>query len=288
VSDEAAIAGEEREPTYDTRALLARHGLRPKRHFGQNFLLDRHLARRIAELSAPPGALVVEIGAGLGALTTHLLSRARAVVAIERDRDLVPALRETFAADSRASSLRIVEADAKTFDYAHELEGSEAPRAITGNLPYQITGPLLQRLVELAPCVEVAGVLVQLEVAERITAKPGTREYGALSVFLQAAYAVARPLVVKRGAFFPQPGVDSALVVLSPRQDRVEETPWFRKLVKSAFSQRRKQLRNAWRGLLPDDELADMARRAGVELERRGETLSVGEFARAAVEASHG
>jgi 16S rRNA (adenine1518-N6/adenine1519-N6)-dimethyltransferase len=266
--------------------VLARHDVRPKRHFGQNFLLDGHLARRIAELSAPEGAAVIEIGAGLGALTGPLLDRARSVVAIERDRDLVPALRAELSAHPKAASLRVVEADAKTFDYAGELEQADPPRAVVGNLPYNLTGPLLEVLAGLAPKLERAGVLVQLEVAERVTARPGTAEYGALSVFLQAAYVVAKPLVVRRGAFFPQPNVDSAVITLEPRAQRIEESPWFQKLVKAAFAQRRKQLRNAWRALLPGPKLDEVAQKAGILLDRRGETLTVEDFARAAEEAA--
>jgi len=285
VSARAVPRGPEAGSSDDTRAVLARHDVRPKRHFGQNFLLDQNLTRRIAELAVPDGAAVIEIGAGLGALTVPLLERARSVVAIERDRDLVPALRAELATHPRSGSLRIVEADAKTFDYVAELSNTDAPRAVAGNLPYNLTGPLLETLAGLAPHLERAATLVQLEVAERVTAKPGTAEYGALSVFMQAAYQVTRPLVVRRGAFFPQPNVDSALIVLVPRQERIEETTWFRKLVKAAFSQRRKQLRNAWRGALAGESLAIVAGRAGIDLERRGETLSVEEFARVAAEA---
>lgn len=270
----------------DSRAVLSRHGVRPKKHFGQNFLLDRNLAERIVALAVPEGAAVIEIGAGLGALTLPLLERARSVVAIERDRELVPALKAELDAHPHGNKARVVEADAKQFDYAAALGAEAPPRAVAGNLPYNLTGPLLERLAGLRTVIERAGVLVQLEVAERITAAPGTPDYGALSVFLQAAFRVSRPLVVRRGAFFPQPNVDSAVVVLEPSPEALEETDWLRKLVKAAFSQRRKQLRNAWSGLLPPPVLLDVAGRAGIDLERRGETLSVAEFGRAASEAS--
>lgn len=270
----------------DSRAVLTRHGVRPKKHFGQNFLLDRNLAERIAALAVPEGAAVIEIGAGLGALTVPLLERARSLVAIERDRDLVPALRAELDEHPLAAKVRVVEADAKQFDYAAELATEAPPRAVAGNLPYNLTGPLLERLAGLRGVIERAGVLVQLEVAERIIAAPATPDYGALSVFLQAAFRVSRPLVVRRGAFFPQPNVDSAVVVLEPSPEPLEETDWLRKLVKAAFSQRRKQLRNAWSGVLPAPRLLDVASRAGIDLERRGETLSVAEFGRVASEAA--
>ncbi|HEY3498850.1 MAG TPA: 16S rRNA (adenine(1518)-N(6)/adenine(1519)-N(6))-dimethyltransferase RsmA [Polyangiaceae bacterium] len=269
----------------DPRALLARHGVVPKKHFGQNFLLDRNLAARIAELAAPPDSFVIEIGAGLGSLTVPLLERARHVTAIERDRDLVPALASELASSVDSGRLRIVEADAKTYDYESDLAAAAPPRAVAGNLPYQLTGPLLERLIGLAGSLERAAALVQLEVADRLAAKPGSEAYGALSVFAQAAFEVTRPLLVRRGAFFPQPNVDSALVVLVPhREPAARETAAFRQLVKGAFSQRRKKLRNAWAAVLDPAELARAAARAGIDLDRRGETLSVAEFARMTAE----
>jgi 16S rRNA (adenine1518-N6/adenine1519-N6)-dimethyltransferase len=270
----------------DARAVLARHGVMPKRHFSQNFLLDRGLCRRIAELVAPEGAFAIEVGAGLGALTEPLLERCREVVAIERDRDLVPALAAELRASVDAGRLRIVEADAKSFDYESELVRQTAPRVVAGNLPYHLSGPLLETFMRLSSKLERAGALIQLEVAARLVAPPGSSDYGALSVFTQAAYRVTRPLIVRRGAFFPQPGVDSAVVVLEPHETPVtEETPRFRELVKAAFSQRRKKLKNAWSAVLPPPELERTARSAGIDLDRRGETLSVAEFARMAVEA---
>jgi 16S rRNA (adenine1518-N6/adenine1519-N6)-dimethyltransferase len=269
----------------DQRAVLERHGLSPKRSFGQNFLLDRHLCERIAELVAPPDAFVIEIGAGLGALTVPLLARARELVAIERDRELVPVLETDFAPSIASGRLRVVEADAKTYDYDSALDAAAAPRAVVGNLPYNLTGPLLERLIGLSGKLERAGALVQLEVADRLAAQPEGEDYGALSVFAQAAFRVTRPLVVRRGAFFPQPNVDSAVVVFEPHPTPIaEETPTFRGLVKGAFGQRRKKLRNAWQKVASPEVLAAAAERAGITLDRRGETLSVLDFARMARE----
>ena len=271
--------------TRDQRAVLDRHGLSPKRSFGQNFLLDRHLCERIAELVTPPGAFVIEIGAGLGALTVPLLARGREVVAIERDRELVPVLEADFADSIASGRLRVVEADAKSFDYDAALDAAAAPRAVVGNLPYNLTGPLLVRLIGLSRKLERAGALVQLEVADRLAAKPEDDDYGALSVFAQAAFRVTRPLVVRRGAFYPQPNVDSAVVVFEPHPTPLaDETPVFRGLVKGAFGQRRKKLRNAWQKVAPTETLAAAAERAGIALDRRGETLSVLDFARMARE----
>jgi 16S rRNA (adenine1518-N6/adenine1519-N6)-dimethyltransferase len=264
------------------RAALAALGLRAKKSFGQNFLVDRRLAAKLSELATtPPGGTVVEIGAGLGALTRELLARAARVVAIERDRDLVPALKETFSGDVAAARLAIIEADAKSADLAALFEDGPRPHVLAGNLPYQITGPLLERAVHLAPRLERAVLLVQLEVAERMTSGPGTKAYGALSVFVQAQFVAERAFTIRRGAFYPEPGVDSAVVVLTPRSDPVAESSAFRAAVRAAFGQRRKKLRNAWRRLLGanDEAVRSAAERAGIDLDKRGETLDVAAFA---------
>jgi 16S rRNA (adenine1518-N6/adenine1519-N6)-dimethyltransferase len=271
-------------------ATLARLGLSAKKHFGQNFLADARIAARIAELATPAAAgTVVEIGAGLGALTRPLLARAGHVVAIERDRDMVPALRAEFAGEIAADRLSLIEADAKQADLAALLASGPEPRVLAGNLPYQITGPLLQRAVAIGEHLSRVVFLVQLEVADRLVAAPSTARYGALSVFVQARYAVRREFIVRRGAFFPQPGVDSAVVLLEPHTPpAARETEAFRSLVKGAFGQRRKKLRNAWAGVLgaSNEELASAAVRAGIDLNLRGETLDVHAFSRMAEELS--
>ncbi len=262
------------------KAELDAHGLRAKKHFGQNFLTDTRIAMEIAVLcTTPEGGTVVEIGAGLGALTRPLLERAARVVAIERDRDLVPLLRSTFA---NRENLEILEADAKTAAYSELFARGPRPHVLAGNLPYQISGPLLTLSAALAREVDRVVFLLQLEVAERLRAAPGSESYGALSVFTQAAYAVKRERVVKRGAFHPQPGVDSAVVVLTPHTEPLaEETPGFRRLVRAAFQKRRKKLRNAWQGL---GEIEAAATRAGIDLDARGETLGAIAFGRMAEE----
>lgn len=265
------------------KALLALHGLRPKHSFGQNFLCENRHAERIAELAAPTGTeRVLEIGAGLGALTDKLLGRGCSVVAIERDRDLLPILEQVFEVDRQRGQLELVEADAKAADWK-ALLGEGSGRVLAGNLPYQITGPLLRKTVSLAGFATRAVYLVQKEVADRLAAAPGTGEYGALSVFAQAAFAVERAFVIRPGSFYPVPRVDSAVVVLSPlTQPWALETPLFRAVVKLAFAARRKTLRNAWRGLGAGSALEDVAKEADVSLDARGETLSVAEFARMA------
>jgi 16S rRNA (adenine1518-N6/adenine1519-N6)-dimethyltransferase len=259
-------------------------GLRPKKAFGQNFLVAEPIARAIAEACVPDAevgrARVVEIGAGTGALTRWLVERARQVVAIERDRDLVPLLSDSFA----GTCATVVDGDARTVDLAALLgpEDDASPRVLCGNLPYSITGELLRRAVETADHLERAVFMVQNEVASRLAATPGGKEWGALTVFVHAAFSVRRVLRASPGAFHPAPDVSSAVIELVPlRPPRAVETPRFRALVRKAFEARRKTLRNAWAGLAPDaPTLEEAAREAGVSLDARGETLEVEAFAR--------
>ncbi len=287
---------EPRSPKSDLEA----RGLHPKRHFGQNFLADRGLAEKIAELAAGPPwaglepaaadaplrAAVIELGAGTGALTAPLLERAAHVGAVERDRDLVPVLRERFAEPIARGALEVLEADAQSVDVPAWFAARARPHVLCGNLPYQISGPLIQLAVMAAPALDRVVFLLQLEVASRLAAAPNTPDYGALSVFTQAAFEVSRAFIVRRGAFYPQPNVDSAVVRLTPKRIRTAETPAFRALVRAAFAQRRKKLRSAWGGVLElsNEALAGAAQRAQIDLDRRGETLAVEDFARMAGE----
>jgi 16S rRNA (adenine1518-N6/adenine1519-N6)-dimethyltransferase len=151
---------------------------------------------------------------------------------------------------------------------------------VAGNLPYQLTGPLLERTTSIAGTLDRAVFMVQTEVADRLVAPPASESYGALTVFVSAAFHVSRALGVGRGAFHPRPGVDSAVVVLTPLTPRrAEETVVFRAVVRAAFAQRRKTLRNAWRALGSVPAVAASAEAAAIDLDRRGETLSVEEFA---------
>ena len=272
----------------DSRTLLRESGLTPKKSFGQNFLVDAHAVRSIARAAVPDGevgrAIVVELGAGLGALTSELAARARYVVAVERDRDLVPVLANTFAESIEKGTLAVQEADAKTVDLASifEMAAAGESRVLCGNLPYQITGALIERAVQSASFVDRAVFMVQREVADRLLAAPSTKEYGALTVFTRAAFDIRRVLAVGRGAFYPSPDVTSAVVEFVPcRPPRAAETDTFRALVKGAFGARRKTLRNAWSGL-GAERVAQASASAGIDLGLRGETLDVVDFARMA------
>jgi 16S rRNA (adenine1518-N6/adenine1519-N6)-dimethyltransferase len=279
-ADRPAVVG---NPTSGLRdAASAPSAPRPKKRFGQNFLTDPHAARLIAEAATTPeGGTVLEIGPGTGALTVPLALRAGRVVAVERDPDLLPVLRERLAEAAPEGRVTLIEADATTLDWARLLADGPRPHTVAGNVPYLITGRLIEMAIEAADHLDAAVFMVQKEVADRLLARPGTKQYGALTVFTAAAFDVERVLVVRAGSFFPRPQVDSAVVKLVPtRPRRALETEAFRAAVKAAFGMRRKTLRNAWRGLCgwSDEEIAARAAAAGISLDARGETLSVDRF----------
>jgi 16S rRNA (adenine1518-N6/adenine1519-N6)-dimethyltransferase len=272
----------------NARSLLREAGLSPKKSFGQNFLVADEVTAQIAAACVPDAEMglaeVVELGAGAGALTSLLVLRAKHVTAVERDRDMLPILTRSLGAYVESGALTLLEADAAAIDVAGLL-GTSAPRVYCGNLPYQITGRLITLACVNAAYIERAVFMVQEEVCDRLVAKPSTKEYGALSVFTQAAFHVKKLRAVSRGCFFPSPDVTSAVVVLTARRPVLaEETQGMKSAVSRAFQARRKTLRNAWRGLLPDAELAAAALRAGISLDARGETLDVQAFARIARE----
>jgi 16S rRNA (adenine1518-N6/adenine1519-N6)-dimethyltransferase len=269
------------------RDQLAGTGISPKHSFGQNFLVDEHHQGRIADLAvacAKPDASgrrqVVELGPGLGALTGRLLERHVDVIAVERDRDLVPLLAKRFAGQEQ---LRIVEDNALTWPLTPE-NGVRDGFALVGNLPYHHAADLCLRCVDSLPRIGGGCFLIQLEVGERIAAGPGGKDYGVLSVLLQSRFTVTMPHTVPRGAFWPVPDVDGGVIVLRPLPtDQVDADVSFEELrtvVKAAFHMRRKTLRNGLsalakeRGLLVDDVFA----RAGIDPKERAEQIPVSGF----------
>jgi len=265
------------------RALLDRHGLRAKKSWGQNFLGDEAILDGIARLAVErPGEVVIELGSGLGHLTERLLAHGARVVAVERDRDMARVLRGEFG-----ETIRLVEADAARADFARlaaDAPGGAQPGrvAVVGNIPYHLTSPILFSLLDQADSVSRAVLLVQREVAERLAASPGTKDWGLLSVLLQQLGQVEIDRIVPRGAFLPPPRVDSAVVRidLHGREPGAIDPRRFRLLVKAGFAQRRKILMNALEAsrVAPRERLESALRTAGIDPIRRGETLSVVEW----------
>jgi len=230
------------------------------RRLGQHFLNDRNILRRIVDALEPePGHVVLEIGPGKGSLTRELLARGLSVIAIEKDRRLVAELeRGTWNAERGTHAPRIVVGDALEFDW-QELAAT-VPRStlrvprfkVCGNIPYSVTSPLLDKALT-PPLPERVVFLVQEEVANRITARPGTKAYGGLTVGVQALCRAEKLFVVRAGAFEPPPKVQSALLRLMPLAepliDPATEGQAFRRFVTACFSQRRKQLRNVLRAV---------------------------------------
>lgn len=243
---------------------------RAKKRFGQHFLTDRHYVERIVQaIALSRGDAMVEIGPGTGILTRELLKHVAHLHVVEIDRDLAEELRREFPRDA----LTVHQADALEFDF----DSLPAPLRVVGNLPYNVSTPILFRVAALADRLRDAVFMLQKEVVERMVARPSTPEYGRLSVMLQYRFDMALALRVPPGAFTPPPKVDSAVVRMVPLgADRVcaKDEAFFERIVAAAFSQRRKMLRGALRGIVQPQVFET----AGIDASRRGETLSVAEF----------
>jgi 16S rRNA (adenine1518-N6/adenine1519-N6)-dimethyltransferase len=272
------------EPFPDPRTLLARHGLAAKKSWGQNFLVAERVYRAIVDATcADPDDWIVEIGAGLGTLTMRLAERVPEgkVLAVERDRDMVAVLRAELA---HLDTIEIIEANALTFDLAMVARWRGGPVAVCGNLPYHLAAQIMFRVIEARAHVSRAVVMVQREMADRMVARPGTRAYGALGVLLGTYADLSTVIQVRPGSFVPPPKVDSTVVRLSPLPGGASRVPiadhdHYSRVVHAAFGQRRKTLRNALRAVF-DEAAVDAALVAtALDGHRRGETLSIDEFA---------
>jgi 16S rRNA (adenine1518-N6/adenine1519-N6)-dimethyltransferase len=262
--------------------------MRAKRSLGQNFLVGSHYPRRIVDSVAPrAGETIVEIGPGRGALTGMLLESGARVIAIELDPDLIPALLRMF---SSFENFRLVEADALKIDYC-ELIAPDAEARVVANLPYYISTPILQRLIEHRRCLSEMTLMLQREVVERITASPGGKEYGVLSALAQFYCEVEKLFDVPPGAFRPAPKVYSSVLRLRARARTaapVGDEALMIELTKTLFAQRRKTILNNLRaglnrlGLTGASQIAGLLSSCEIDPRRRAETLSVGEIARLA------
>ena len=268
------------------KQILENHGLRPKKRFGQNFLIDRNILNKILEAAELDSeSIVLEIGPGLGTVTKEAAQIASRVIAVEADRDLIPVLHEIL---DQYHNVEIIKGDFLQLNLPEFLSSrlNRGKCTVVANLPYYITSPLITRLLEVRESVERMVIMVQEEVADRLIAEPGTPDYGSLSVFVQFycdAKIVAR---AKRTVFLPSPEVDSAIVrldVLPSPAVEIDDEQLFFKIVRASFGQRRKTLLRSLSGS-PDlgwsREKAHIAlEKAGIDSSRRGETLSLEEFA---------
>lgn len=266
-----------------TQEALRGHGLHPRKRLGQHFLVSRAVRDRILqEAELGPGCTAVEIGPGTGVLTEALLASGAAVIAVEVDAGLARYLDETLGGHP---NLRVWAADALRVDFPSALApyAGRGPLRVVANIPYGITTPLILRLLEAGPLFDRLCLTVQWEVACRLVAAPGTKAYGALT--LACAYRASTRIVLRipPGAFFPEPAVDSALVRLDslpvPAVAVDSEAQLFR-VIRAAFGQRRKTVKNALRNAgWPDDAVRAALAAARIAEGRRGETLTLAEFA---------
>ncbi len=266
------------------KELLACHGIRPKKRLGQNFLIDRNVLDRLLDAAdLAPDSSVLEVGPGLGVVTAEAAKRVGRVVCVEIDRDLKPGLEETL---SGCENAEVMIDDFLKLDLADVLGSDPGRWTVIANLPYYITTPILAKLIDAKRHFSAILLMVQREVAQRLRAVAGSDEYGAISVFVQYHCEIESVMRVSRNVFFPIPDVDSELVKLTVRDVpavSVADEALFFSIVRAAFGKRRKTLLNALSSsadLKWDRQRAhDVLDSAGIDPGRRGETLSLDEFA---------
>jgi len=266
---------------------LKEAGIFPKKSLGQNFLIDREVAQRIVHL-APlnPEDIVVEIGPGLGVLTFPMLQRVKKVVAVELDRKMVDYLRDK---GEGITSLVVVYRDALQFDFLGLAQEAGRKLKVVANLPYNISNPIIFRLLECREALTYLTLMLQQEVAQRITSPPGSRDYGPLSIFVQLYTSPKILMRVSPHAFYPQPKVESALVgfeILEHPRVEIGDMGFFQGVVRASFAQRRKTILNSLKNyplaLGSSEEIKEGLEAVGIDPRRRAETLDLVEFKRLA------
>lgn len=267
-----------------TKDIVDKHGFKFSKSLGQNFLIDDNVIDKIIDgARVKEGDKVIEVGPGIGTLTREMAKRAEKVVAVEIDKNLIPILKETLA---DFDNTEVVNEDILKVDINKLVDEklSEGPVKLIANLPYYITTPIVMKFLEEDIPVTDIVVMVQKEVADRMNAVPSTKDYGALSVAVQ--YYCDTEIVAKapRHMFIPQPKVDSTVIGLHIREEKkykADNEQLFFKTVKAAFGQRRKTLLNSLSsmGVLDKAKIKEVLAEAGIDEKRRGETLSIEEFA---------
>ncbi len=264
------------------RGILGRHGFSFTKSLGQNFLIDQEVCPRLCDEAELDGeTAVIEIGAGIGVLTAELAKRAGKVIAFELDKRLLPVLDETLAG---FSNIEIVNEDFLKADL-RKLIAEKCPDrrlCVCANLPYYITSPAIMRLLEERYAIDSITVMVQTEAAKRLAAPVGSREGGAVTVAVRYYAEPRRLFFVPRTSFVPPPHVDSEVIQLTVRKEppvSVADEAFFFKVIKTAFSQRRKTLCNALSGQFPKESVAAILVRRGLSADSRPERLSIEDFA---------
>ena len=270
-----------------THAIIKKHNFKLKKRFGQNFLTDANILQKIINTAKlNKDVAVIEIGPGIGALTEHLARYAKKVIAYEIDSTLIPILEEVM---TPYNNVKIINEDILKADVKAMIESdlkSAAEIAVVANLPYYITTPILMGLIEARLPIDRYVVMMQLEVARRLSAIPSTKDYNALSIAAQYYCDINIAIHVPRDVFIPAPNVDSAVVVLTRRADppvEVMDEVFFLELVRACFRQRRKTILNnlvAYLGWLTKEEITDTLERINIQPSVRGEALSIEEFAK--------
>ena len=267
-----------------TMDLVKKHGFKFTKSLGQNFLIDDNIVDKIvAGAGIGPGDKIIEVGPGIGTLTREMASRAEALMAVEIDKNLIPILADTLG---DYDNVKIVNEDIIKADIRGLIDENlgGGPVKLVANLPYYITTPIIMRFLEENINVTDIVVMVQKEVAERMNAQPGGKDFGALSVAVQYYCDTEIVAKVPRHLFVPQPNVDSIVIALRVRPERkykVDDEDLYFKVVKAAFGQRRKTLLNSISsmGNLSKDQVKEALEETGIDPKRRGETLSLDEFA---------
>jgi 16S rRNA (adenine1518-N6/adenine1519-N6)-dimethyltransferase len=272
------------EPFPDARILLERYGLRAKKSFGQNFLISERAFRAIVDATVRTDAdWIVEIGAGLGTLTARLAERVSEgkVIALEQDPDMIQVLKAELAG---VDNVEIESGDALRYDLRMAAKWRGDPITVCGNLPYHIAAPLLFKIIDARDVITHAVVMIQKEMADRIVAPPGGKDYGAIGVMLRTYADVTTVAKVGAGSFAPPPKIDSTVIRLVPLPAGAPRFPiadhkHYSAVVHAAFGQRRKTLRNALRAVFDETAVDAALATTGIDGVRRGETLDLAEFA---------
>jgi 16S rRNA (adenine1518-N6/adenine1519-N6)-dimethyltransferase len=265
---------------------IKQQGVVPKQALGQHFLIDKGIAQKIVRL-ADLGAddLVIEIGPGMGVLTFLMLPLVKKVIAVELDQGMADYLREK---GEGQPSLTVIRQDVLGFDFARVAREAGRRIKVVANLPYNISTPVVFRLLECREALTHLTLMLQREVAQRIIASPGGKDYGLLSIFTQLSTAPKIMMRVPPEAFYPSPQVESAVVgfeILERPRVAIEDEGFFKKVVKASFAQRRKTLLNALRGAplpLSKEKIEEALAAVGIDPRRRAETLDLAEFQRLA------